>query len=85
MNFSNLKKETKLEVYNKVLMSREQAILEKILESGLDPDDFDPDSFLGSFEEIDESIDTYSNLLILKLHTEVYVNIKNKINQLENE
>lgn len=85
MNFSNLKKETKLEIYNKAIVSIEQQIFTKILESRLDPEDFDPASFLESFEEIDESIDTYSNLVILKLSTESYLDIKSKINQLENE
>jgi hypothetical protein len=85
MNFSSVSKEAKLEIYNKKISSIEEDLFIKVLEIGIDPDLFDIDEFIDSFESMDESVDNYSNFMLLNKSVISYLDIKNKINLLEKE
>lgn len=85
MNFSSVSKEAKLEIYNKRISSIEEDLFIKVLEIGIDPDLFDIDEFIDSFESMDESVDNYSNFMLLNKSVISYLDIKNKINLLEKE
>ncbi len=85
MNFSNISKETKLKIYNKKIFSIEEDIFIKVLEIGIDPDLFDIDEFIDSFKSMDESVDNYSNFMLLNKSIIFYLDLKNSINLLEKE
>jgi hypothetical protein len=85
MNFSNVSKEQKLEIYNKRINIIEHEILSRVLEIGMDPDFFDPNEFINSFESIDKSVDNYNIQTFINDSVLSYLSIKNKINLLEKE
>jgi hypothetical protein len=68
MNFSNVSKEQKLQIYNKRINVIEHEILSRVLEIGMDPDFFDLNEFINSFESIDKSVDTY--------HIQSFINVR---------
>lgn len=85
MNFSSVSKEQKLEMYNKRINIIEHELFSKVLEIGIDPDLFDFNEFMNSFESIDESVDNYSIQKVVNDVILSYLSIKNKINLLEKE
>ena len=85
MNFSNISKEQKLQIYNKRISMIENELFSKVLEIGIDPDFFDLNEFINSFESIDKSVDNYSVQKIINDSALSYLSIKNKINILEKE
>ena len=85
MNFSNVSKEQKLAMYNKRINVIENEIFSRVLEVGIDPDFFDLNEFINSFESIDKSVDNYSVQKIINDSALSYLSIKNKINILEKE
>ena len=84
-NFSNVSKEQKLQIYNKRINIIEHEILSRVLEIGMDPDFFDPNEFINSFESIDKSVDNYNIQTFINDSVLSYLSIKNKINLLEKE
>jgi spore cortex formation protein SpoVR/YcgB (stage V sporulation) len=85
MNFSNVSKEQKLQIYNKRINVIEHEIFSKVLEIGMDPDFFDLNEFINSFESVDKSVDNYHTQVIINDSAISYLSIKNKINLLEKE
>ena len=85
MNFSNVSKEQKLAMYNKRINVIENEIFSRVLEVGIDPDFFDLNEFINSFESIDKSVDNYGVQKIINDSALSYLSIKNKINILEKE
>jgi hypothetical protein len=51
----------------------------------MDPDFFDPNEFINSFESIDKSVDNYNIQTFINDSVLSYLSIKNKINLLEKE
>ena len=85
MNFSNVSKEQKLQIYNKTINVVEHEIFSRILEIGIDPDFFDLNEFINSFQSIDKSVHNYDNQRVINDSAIFYLSIKNKINLLEKE
>jgi hypothetical protein len=85
MNFSNVSKEQKLQIYNKRINVIEHEILSRVLEIGMDPDFFDLNEFINSFESIDKSVHNYDIQIVINDFAISYLSIKNKINLLEKE
>ena len=85
MNFSNVSKEQKLQIYNKRISMLEDELFSKVLEMGIDPDFFDLNEFINSFESIDKSLYNYDVQKVINDSAIFYLSIKNKINLLEKE
>ena len=85
MNFSNVSKEQKLQIYNKRISIIEDELFSKVLEMGIDPDFFDINEFINSFESIDKSVYNYDVQKAINDSAIFYLSIKNKINLLEKE
>lgn len=85
MNFLSVSKEQKLAMYNKRINVIESEIFSRVLEVGIDPDFFDLNEFINSFESIDKSVDNYTVQKIINDSAVSYLSIKNKINLLEKE
>ena len=85
MNFSNVSKEQKLQIYNKRISMIEDELFSKVLEMGIDPDFFDLNEFINSFESIDKSVYNYDVQKVINDSAIFYLSIKNKINLLEKE
>ena len=85
MNFSSVSKEQKLVMYNKRINVIENEIFSRVLEAGIDPDFFDLNEFINSFESIDKSVDNYTVQKAINDSALYYLSIKNKINLLEKE
>lgn len=85
MNFSNVSKEQKLQIYNKRISMIEDELFSKVLEMGIDPDFFDLNEFIDSFKSIDKSVYNYDVQKAINDSAIFYLSIKNKINILEKE
>ena len=85
MNFSNVSKEQKLQIYNKRISMIEDELFSKVLEMGIDPDFFDLNEFIDSFKSIDKSVYNYDVQKVINDSAIFYLSIKNKINILEKE
>jgi len=85
MNFLTVSKEQKLEIYNKRINDVERELFTKVLEIGIDPDLFDFNEFMDSFESIEKSVDNYSMQKAINDVAVSYLSIKSKINLLEKE
>ena len=85
MNFLTVSKEQKLEIYNKRINDVEREMFTKVLELGIDPDFFDFDEFINSFDSMEKWVDNYSMYKNLNDICISYLSIKDKINLLEKE